>query len=316
MARRKSSNVLFVDYFDEWVETYKVGAVREVTLSKYYNTAKKLKEIVPTLKLHDLDRRTYQQIINEYAKTHEKQTTMDFHHQIKGAILDAVDENLIERNPTRKVTLKGKEPSEKKIKYLSVDELKSLISTLDYSNEINMDWFIVFIAKTGLRFSEALAVTPNDIDVSTQTLTINKTWEYKKTNATFQPTKNKSSIRKIRLDWQLIGQFCPILSKLPPERPIFVETDEDGKYKRIFNSTVNNYLERKCKEAAVPVITVHALRHTHASILLAEGVTIHSIAERLGHSNVTTTQETYTHIIKELELKDETKMIGALSSIA
>ena len=60
----------------------------------------------------------YQQLINDYAVYHERQTTMDFHHQLKGAILDAVDEGLIPRDPTRKVIIKGKTPREKKVKYL------------------------------------------------------------------------------------------------------------------------------------------------------------------------------------------------------
>lgn len=316
MARRKKSDLLLVDYYAEWIETYKVGAIREITLSKYYITLQRLTEIVPNLKLVDLDRRTYQKIINEYAKTHEKQTTQDFHHQVKGAILDAVDDGLIQINPTRKVTIKGKEPREKKIKFLSVEELKKLVGTLECKNEINWDWFIVFVAKTGLRFAEALAVTPADFDLNNQTLSINKTWEYKKTNPKFQPTKNQSSVRKIKLDWQLIGQFCPLIANIPPDELIFVGKEKNSRYKRVFNSTVNNFLEKKCIEAGIPVITVHALRHTHASILLLEGVTMHSIADRLGHANVTTTQETYTHIIKELEKKDEQKMIGALSAIA
>ena len=52
-------------------------------------------------------------------KQHERQTTMDFHHQLKGAILDAVDEGLIERDPTRKAIIKGKTPRPKKQKYLN-----------------------------------------------------------------------------------------------------------------------------------------------------------------------------------------------------
>ncbi|MFC0277498.1 site-specific integrase, partial [Enterococcus devriesei] len=174
----------------------------------------------------------------------------------------------------RKVTIKGKEPREKKIKFLSVEELKRLVGTMECKNEINWDWFIVFVAKTGLRFAEALAVTPADFDLNNQTLSINKTWEYKKSNPKFQPTKNPSSVRKIKLDWQMIGQFCPLIANLPQDELIFVGKEKNGKYKRVFNSTVNKFLERKCIEADVPIITVHALRHTHASILLLEGVTM------------------------------------------
>lgn len=316
MARKKKSNLLLVDYFEEWIETYKVGAIREITLNKYYMTLQRLKEIVPDLKLSDLDRRAYQKIINEYALTHEKQTTTDFHHQIKGAVLDAVDEGFIQVNPTRKIVMKGKEPKEKKIKYLNMEELRKLVSTLHCTTEITMDWFIVILAKTGLRFAEALALTPADFDIETQSLCVDKTWNYKKTTGGFMPTKNLSSVRTIKLDWQLVSQFLPLIKELPQDEPIFVEKSGTGQYKRVFNSTINNYLEKKCKEANVSIITAHALRHTHASILLVEGVSIQSIAFRLGHANVTTTQETYTHIIKELEKKDEQKMIGALSAIA
>lgn len=87
---------------------------------------------------------------------------MDFHHQLKGAILDAVDEGLIDRDPTRKVIIKGKTPAEKKIKYLNQFELHTLLKSLDLGKEVNWDWFILLVAKTGMRFSEALALTPKD----------------------------------------------------------------------------------------------------------------------------------------------------------
>lgn len=64
-----------------------------------------------------------------------------------------------------------------------------LLSSLNLENEINWDWFIMLVAKTGMRFSEALALTPNDFDFSRQILSINKTWDYKGSGGFF-PTKN------------------------------------------------------------------------------------------------------------------------------
>ncbi|WP_238316018.1 tyrosine-type recombinase/integrase [Nosocomiicoccus massiliensis] len=180
MVRKLSKNRLFHSYFKDWVELYKVGAVRDVTLNKYNITYRRLKELAPDLKISQLNRMTYQKLINDYALTHEKQTTMDFHHQVKAAILDAVDEGLIERDPTRKAVIKGKSPSDKKQKYLNQSELQTLISNLELKSVINRDWFILLVAKTGLRFSEALALTPNDFDFKNQTLSITKSWNYKK----------------------------------------------------------------------------------------------------------------------------------------
>lgn len=299
---------LFYDYYCQWVKVYKQGAIRKVTLDKYYMTQKWIYTLVPDLRLCDINRNTYQQLINDYAEYHEKQTTMDFHHQIKGAILDAVDEGLIDRDPTRKVIIKGKTPTAKKIKYLNQFELHTLLSDLDLGGELNWDWFIMLVAKTGMRFSEALALTPEDFDFSHQMLSVNKTWNYKEDGG-FLPTKNKSSVRKIQIDWQTVIQFSELVKGLPDNEPIFVK----GK---VYNSTVNDILERHCKKLNIPIISIHGLRHTHASLLLFAGVSIASVARRLGHSSMTTTQKTYLHIIQELENKDVDLVMRSLSGLS
>lgn len=215
---------LFHEYYAQWVRIYKEGAIRKVTLDKYLMTQAWLEKLIPDLKICEITRITYQQLLNDYAKNHERQTTMDFHHQLKGAILDAVDEGLIERDPTRKVIIKGKPPAEKKIKYLNQFELHTLLLTLDLGRDVNWDWFILLVAKTGMRFSEALALTPKDFDFPRQSLSISKTWDYKGDGG-FLPTKNKSSIRKIEIDWQTVVQFSELLRGLPENEPIFVKKD-------------------------------------------------------------------------------------------
>ena len=300
---------LFYEYYAQWIGVYKEGAVRKVTLDKYRMTLSWLKRLAPNLRLCDMSRVTYQQILNEYAAHHERQTTMDFHHQLKGAIMDAVDDGLISRDPTRKAIIKGKTPAPKKMKYLNQYELHTLISDLDLQGDINWDWLILLIAKTGMRFSEAIALTPKDFDFSHQMLSIKKTWDYKG-NGGFLPTKNKSSVRKIQIDWQTVIQFSELVKKLPADKPIFVKKEH------IYNSTVNDILARHCKRAKVPVISVHGLRHTHASLLLFAGVSIASVARRLGHSSMTTTQKTYLHIIQELENQDVDLVMRSLSGLS
>ena len=77
-------------------------------------------------------------------------------------------------------------------------------------------------------------------------------------------------------------QFSQLIRNMPPMEPIFVKG-------RVFNSTINSRLKVLCKRAQIPVITVHSLRHTHASLLFA-GVSIASVATRLYHSSMTTTR--------------------------
>lgn len=308
MLEDVKSTDLFCEYYAKWIEVYKEGAIRKVTMDKYRMTLSWLVKLAPKLIISDLNRIAYQQILNDYAVHHERQTTMDFHHQLKGAVLDAVDEGLIERDPTRKAIIKGKAPNVKKIKYLNQFELHTLLSSLDLKSEVNWDWFILLVAKTGMRFSEALAITPRDFDFAHQTLSISKTWDYKG-NGGFSPTKNRSSVRKIQIYWQTVIQFSELIKGLPEDEPLFV----NGK---MYNSTANDVLGRYCKAANVPVISVHGLRHTHASILLFAGVSIASVARRLGHASMTTTQKTYLHIIQELENKDVDLVMRSLSGLS
>ena len=103
-------------------------------------------------------------------------------------------------------------------------------------------------------------------------------------------------------------QFAQLTEQLNPNDLLFV-------HGKIYNSTINNLLQRRCLKAKVPVISIHGLRHTHASLLLYAGVSIASVAQRLGHSNMTTTQQTYLHIIQELENQDTDKIMRYLSTL-
>ena len=246
----------FCDYYSQWVDVYKEGAIREVTMKKYKLTQAWLRKLIPDFKLSEFDR---------------------------------------------------VQPRQKKTKYLNQFELHAVLADLKLDPIPNWDWLILLVAKTGLRFSEALGLTPDDFDFVHQTLSVNKTWNYKNGGG-FVPTKNASSVRKVQLDWQLIMQLSVLLKNLPDDKPIFV----NGK---VYNSTANGILARHCKQAGVPVISIHGLRHTHASLLLFAGVSIASVSKRLGHASMNTTQETYLHVIRELENKDVDIVMRALSTL-
>ncbi len=299
--------MLLCEYYSNWIKIYKENAVRQVTLDKYYLTLKWIKEIAADMEVETLDRTKYQGIINEYARTHEKQTVIDFNHHLKAAIKDAIDEGLLDRDPTRRIVIKGKAPRDKKKKFLNQHEVHKLIEDLNLKNGVNTDWLILIIIKTGMRYSEALGLTPKDFDFLNQTISINKTWDYKNGGG-FVPTKNKSSVRTIQIDWQIVGQFSQIIKELPDDEPIFVK-----KNSKVYCSTANDILARHCRKCKIPIITIHGLRHTHASMLLSAGVSTASVSKRLGHSDITTTQKVYLHIIQELEDKDTNTIMKTMA---
>lgn len=306
----RKSTKLFHKYYKEWIELYKKDAVRHATLIKYELAHKHVKELCSDLHLHQIDRKNYQLLLNKFAENHERETTLDFHHHLKPCLVDAYEDGIIRVNPTRKAIIKGNQKRKKKKKFLNMDELQALLSELNLSSEVNWDWFIYLISKTGLRFAEALALTPADFDYENQQININKSWNYKFKDYGFQPTKNKSSNRKIFVDDSTLKAFKKLIKDKDPDQPIFVNQDQ-----KIFNSTVNSRLATLCRHANIPTISIHGLRHTHASLLLFQGVSVLSVSRRLGHANVTTTQETYLHIIKELETKDNRKILKHLKEL-
>lgn len=299
--------MLFSEYYSQWIKLYKEGAIRPVTLKKYEAALSWIEVIAGNLEVCDVTRSAYQMILNKYAETHEKQTVTDFHHMIKPALLDAVDEGLLAKDPTRRVTIKGKSAGNKKIKYLNQYELHKLLDTLNFNDKY--DWLIYLGAKTGLRLSEALGITPADFDLNAQTLSVNKTYDYKNGGG-FVDTKNRSSVRKVQLDWQTMNKFYGFIKDKELNKSVFVGDNE-----LIYSTTINDRLERCCKKAGVPVITYHGLRHTHASVLLFSGVSVPSVSRRLGHSSIATTQKVYLHIIKEMDNFDNDIVMKTLVSL-
>ena len=72
MLNELTPNDTFCDYYQQWVAMYKEGAVRDVTLSKYRLTCAWLQRLIPLLTLAELNRITYQKLLNEYAVSHEQ----------------------------------------------------------------------------------------------------------------------------------------------------------------------------------------------------------------------------------------------------
>lgn len=113
------ASTLFTEYFSKWIHMYKEGSVREITMDKYYLTLRELQKRWPLVRLSDINHFKYQQLINDYATTHEYLTVKGFHHHCKAAIMDALDDGLIDKDPTRHLVLKGKKPKKRRSNILA-----------------------------------------------------------------------------------------------------------------------------------------------------------------------------------------------------
>lgn len=293
-------NSLFHEYYRKWYLREKKGVVRNVTLKKYEVNYRHLKALCPDLKIKELNRDKYREILNKYAESHEKQTVRDFHRHLRACIQDIVYDGLLKKDPTYKVKIpQGKAHKVTRAKYLEADEIERLSKVLKNDDSTFGDLCLIDL-KTGLRYAELLGITPNDLDFKNHILSVNKTWNYKNYGG-FAPTKNPSSVRDIYMDPSTENIWKRNMEDVASDESIFGPIIK-------YNSTTNYYLKKACKAAKVPRISFHGLRHTHASYLIAQGVSIQSVANRLGHSDTTTTQETYIHLLKKLEMQDNNKI--------
>lgn len=307
-----TNEIALAEYFNQWMMAFKKPAVESVTYIKYQNTYDHILAYFGKIKLKSITRHQYQLVLNEFAKTHAKRTTAGFHKQIRASIIDAVDDGILSTDFTRKAIVTGCEKKKQKEKFLSYEEWQSLVVYTSNHSKENANNFIIYLsAVTGLRYSEVLGLTVADINLKQHLLTVNKTWDYKY-HTGFKRTKNSSSVRTIDIDKQTVKIIRSVFSsrkfKLPDQ---MICIDKNGKLP--VSATINRYLENLCHKLAIPIISFHGLRHTHASILLFKGVNILSVSKRLGHKDVTTTQSVYLHIIKEMEERETTLIMRIMN---
>ena len=256
----------------------------------------------------------YQQILNKYAETHEKTTTTDFHHQLAWALKRAYNiDGILKRDVTfdAKIPL-GKKPSKKKQKFMEIADMRKLIQELKHENTPEANFFLILL-KTGLRFAEALGITLNDVDFDKKTVTINKTLDYKKHREgtrSFVPTKNKYSVRTIVVDDAVLYMLWKNAKGADRDESIFYKIKGFQ-----YNSTLNNWLKRACQKAGVPEVTLHSLRHEHATYLVSQGISSMAVAERLGHADDSVTRAVYIHRLETEKARDDKEIAQKIASL-
>lgn len=306
-------------YFKEWLEIYKKPNVKPITYSVQERNIRL--NILPRWQnyhLKDISRTEYQKWINELRENYSVGTVRRIHSIMNTALSDAVYEfNIMRINPIQRIKIPKNVEKSNKITYFTKDQLKTFLNVVKsplknakYKKSIQYYVLFTLMARTGLRIGEALALTWEDFDEFNKKLTINKTLVYPTNSEPYISTpKSIKSDRMIKLDNQTIRVLKEqktnraeiILQyrnyKAPKENIIFYQ--HDGRWLR--TNVVREYFKEVCKRAKLPVLSPHALRHTHAVHLLEAGADINYVSERLGHASIKITGDTYLHITKKIE---------------
>ena len=203
-------------------------------------------------------------------------------------------------------------------KYLEPAEIAKL---LEYMQKQNMwHWYYVteFLVLTGLRFGELAAL--KDSDVSLQDLTIHIDKTYDSNNDVVTTPKTDNSIRDIHIQPELITVIQKIrlwrkekMLEWNLSTTLFIPDISTGSY--ISYAAYDNYLKRKSKLVLNHQISPHKLRHTHASLLAANGMTPEQIARRLGHSRSDVTKDIYIHVTQQV-IQTDNNTIDSITLIS
>lgn len=186
---------------------------------------------------------------------------------------------------------------EKHVNYWTLDEFKAFIKHVD--DDLYNALFMV-LYYSGMRKGELLALTWADIDFQNNIINVDKT-EY---NRKVTTTKTAASTRKILMPKFIMDQ----LNKLKLKQSVVYQREPKLTYvvfgefhESISTTTLDRKYEKYVKEAEVKKIRLHDFRHSHASYLINKGAVISMIASRLGHSDVSTTLNTYSHLYPTTE---------------
>lgn len=303
------NNILFVDVYHEWYDQY-INTVRESTWARTAGMFDN--HILPLFgnkRLRTITVNQCQRAVNLWFK----EVTYNYkrwYNYLVSVFEYGLKHGYITHNPARMITMPVKPDSwgDKPDNFWDRDQLKTFFKCIDQQKEPEKYSLFRVLAFAGVRRGECLALTWQDIDFVHKTLRVNKTLtQGKRGKQIIQAPKTKKGRRTVSLDNTTVEilqrwhkqqrEYYLFLgfNTLQPDQLVFANT-KNG-FKSL--NTPGKWLKRIITDYHLtPSITVHGFRHSHASALFAAGATIKEVQTRLGHEDVATTLNVYTHVTK------------------
>lgn len=321
----------FTQFVEIWTRDY---ALKELAPSTYYRYKRmletritpyfghyKLDKIKPTdiMIFYDLleqDTQLVRKKNNNGKKTRKplSQKTILEHHRLLSAMLHkAVYWQLIVSNPAERVQPpKTKKPIRP---HYDEDQTRILVDNLEKLTGNNIKYRVAILLDifTGARLGELVGLEWNDVDLKNGIININKSSQYLSQKGVFTKSpKTESSIRDVAIPNFIVSLLEEYKLWYEEQKSIcgdfWYESDRlfvQDNGKPIHPSTISKWFEKFVKQIGLPVINFHGLRHTNATLLIAQQVDVATVSARLGHAQITTTYNFYVH-----PLKSHDKMAG------
>ncbi len=305
--------------YDNYIAAKK-NEVRETTLAKIKGTLEFY--ILPqfkNVKLSKLNVPLLQDWKNQIAKKSLKtQTKKNIYKEFSAMLNFAVRMEHISSNPLKKIgnfkDVYDFNKPEDKIQYYTAEEYKKFISALELNGPIDWAYYTFFSIAfyTGMRKGEINALRWCDIDGEMLSVNRSVAQKVKGKENVFTPPKNASSQRKLQLPKPLVN----ILKQQKEiQQKTFKRWNEDflvcGADNPLRDTALSNKNIELSQKAGVKTIRIHDFRHTHATLLINEGINVQEIARRLGHANATITLKVYAHLYP----REEERAIKVLNAL-
>lgn len=303
-------DVTLADYFENWVTRNKLGRYSISTERKYLTDIKLIKSHFKQTKLKDITRSMYQDFINERGKGHGKDVVQKTHTHVSACVKNALADGLIAKDFTFNVELRFDNESNTNIKVWNETESKLLIEHFK-SHQTDVNTMLYLAITTGLRIGEIYALDWSDI--TSETLTVKRGYDYGYTKD-FTNAKNSFSHRTIAISSETYAYLQRYRLKYRKIRPKYLFLNNHHQ-PAVSHNTVLKHLRKICDDLNITKLTPHALRHTHCSLLLAQGMPIQFISKRLGHASINETLRTYSHLIDEYEQVNNTEVKEILNQL-
>ena len=301
----------FGDVLDEWLSLHK-ETVKPSTWQ--FIELRANKHVRPYFKNMYVDKITLRQCQDFVNKTFKVAPVAYVYSLsiVKNTLDYALRLGMIESNPMLYVIKPKKQAtiSDNHGNYYNKDELKKF---LDVAKDTSLKKYTLFrlLAFSGMRIGECLALTWHDLNYKNNTIAINKTLARTNNGIKIQTPKTKASNRVISLDTETI-QILKSWQLEQRKQLLKLGINSMNKHQLIFSNSKNSFIivptvrlaiKQIAKKAGIYPITTHGFRHTHATLLFASGMDIKQVQARLGHSNVQTTLNIYTHAMKDKQDK-------------